>query len=274
MAVNYLFKFGTVISVDDKEDGGRVRVYIRGEDPTNYKITDIPYAFPLLPKHLYVKPKNGEQVFVLSQDGSFSKDRFWIGPIISQPHKLGYETTTSDAFLQTGVFKADVPPSSIPENRGVQPSDDDIAILGRGSTDIIQKKNEVRIRAGKSLDFKTLNTLTPSYIQVKHDINKDKGQINIVANDINLLSHDSVTKFNLSNPESLITDEEFDKIIAKAHALPFGDVLVEFLTLMKKAFLTHVHAYHGLAPDLDQTELKNYINFNMDKILSKNIRIN
>lgn len=274
MAINYAFKFGKVISTSDKEDGGRIRVHISGEDPSNFNMEDIPYAFPLLPKHLQVKPKIGEQVFVFTQDGNFIKDRFYLGPIISQSHKLDIDTITSDSLLRGGSFKPDKPTSMIPENRGLQPDDDDVCLLGRGSTDILQKKNEIRIRAGKTLDFRTFNTDNTSYIQLKHNTDTNKGQINVVSDKINLLSHESINKFNLLNPDELITDEEFDKILKEAHVLPFGDILVKYMLLLKKAFLTHVHAYNGLPPDQDQVEIKNYNTFDTETILSKNIRIN
>jgi len=274
MALDYIFKFGKVVSVSDDLDGGRIRAYVKGVDSVNYKLTDIPFAMPLIPKMLHIKPKVGETVFILTQSGSFDHDRFWIGPIISQPHKMGYDSVTAEAFLNGGVIGPEKAPSTIPENRGVQPEDGDVAIVGRGSTDIIQKDNEIRIRAGKSLDLKVLNKLNPSYIQVKHDLASGKGQINIVSDNINLLSHDSLTKFNLSDPDSLITDKEFQKIILEAHALPYGDILIKFLEVFKNAFTTHVHAYNGLPPDEEQVEVKKMINFDMNEFLSKNIRIN
>ena len=64
-----------------------------------------------------------------------------------------------------------------------------------------------------------------------------------------------------------------NEIISKAHPLPFGDRLIEFLDIFRKAFNAHTHAYSGLPPVQDI----NYINvnqYNLDDILSRNIRIN
>ena len=85
--INNIFKYGTVVSSNDEFDGDRVKVHIKGIDPQKYKLDEIPYSFPLIPKTFYVKPKMGETVLVFSQDGSFNSDRFFIGPIISQPPK-------------------------------------------------------------------------------------------------------------------------------------------------------------------------------------------
>lgn len=271
---NYLFKYGTVVDIYDSFDGDRIKVYIKGVDPPNFTLDDLPYAFPFLPKSVHIKPKIGESVFVLTQDGSFDDDRFYFGPIISQPHKLGYDSLTPLSFLKAGLIKPDIAPSTDPNNIGVTMDDDDIGLQGRGNTDVILKPSEIRIRAGKSLDFRTLNRENPAYVQVKYDMSTNKGAINIVSDYINILSHESVTKFDLSNPDSLISDDEYAKIISKAHQLPFGDTLIDFLNLVLKAVATHVHQYAGLPPDLNQTELKDLLAFELDKILSKNIRIN
>ena len=275
MAENLIFKYGKVVSVSDEMDGGRIRVLIKGVDSSDYtNIKDIPYAFPMLPKLLFIQPKVGETVLVFAQDGSFAHDRLWMGPVISQPHKLAYDSITAEAFLKGGLIGPEIAPSTIPENRGLQPNNDDVSLAGRGSADIIIKPNEIRFRAGKSFDLKQLNKINPSYIQVKHDTVTDRGQINIVSNDINILSHDSINKFNLSDPDDLITDEEFKKIILEAHKLPFGDILIKYLELKEKAFMTHVHAYPGLPPDEEQIEIKNMLSFDMNTLLSNNIRIN
>ena len=265
MAGNYIYKFGKVVSITDNEDGGRIKVYVRGEDSPNYNISDLPYAFPLLPKHLFVKPQVGELVFVFRQSGDSDDERFYIGPIISQSHMLGSDTLAPDSFLRGGVIAPDVSPLTIPENKGVQPDPSDIALLGRGSTDIIQKKNEIRIRAGKSSDLKKLNNVNQSYVQLKYDQPNSLGQINIVSNKINLLSHNSKIKFNLNDPTSLITDEEFVKILKNAQQLPLGNSLVEYLELQRKAFSTHIHPYAGMSPDAEQIEVKNYLAYDLNK---------
>jgi hypothetical protein len=274
MANNTIFKFGTVISVDDELDGGRVRVHIKGDDPSVYKKTDIPYAFPLLPKHLNIKPQVGEMVFVFRQYGDGNDERFFIGPIISQPHKFGSDTITPDALIRGGSIGPDAAPSTDPENNGLQPNDEDVSIIGRGSTDIIQKKNELQIRFGKSADLKKFNRENISYLQLKYDERDKTTHTNVVSNKINLLTHGGVKNFDLTNPKSLITNEEYQKILETAQKMALGTKLVEFLELQRQAFASHVHPYHGMPPDSEQNEIKNYLNFDLNSVLSENILVN
>ena len=64
----------------------KVRLY---EDHKDLKDNELPWVWPLLPKHLQVIPKVGEMVLVLFQslDGA-QGNRFYIGPIISQDYYL------------------------------------------------------------------------------------------------------------------------------------------------------------------------------------------
>jgi hypothetical protein len=97
--------------------------------------------------------------------------------------------------------------------------------------------------------------------------------INVVANKINLISHDGEHSFNLTDPEGLITDDEQEKINNDAHPLVYGDTLVEFLNLIKKYVISHVHPYHGLPPDPSKTTT-DVMGFDLNKILNKNINSN
>ena len=97
--------------------------------------------------------------------------------------------------------------------------------------------------------------------------------INVVANKINLISHDGDHSFNLTDPEGLITDDEQEKINNDAHPLVYGDTLVEFLNLIKKYVISHVHPYHGLPPDPSKTTT-DVMGFDLNKILNKNINSN
>ena len=166
---------------------------------------------------------------------------------------------------------------------------------GRYNTDLIFRKNEILLRAGKFVESnKTannpypfrFNTDTPAYIQIKNNIsfspyvalNPDIGSaINVVASKINLLTHkDGAPRFNLANQESQLSDEEMLTILAQAHPLPFGDILVEYLRLFKTAFLNHVH--NGGTPtgtgDGAVAKFSKEAGDLENRMLSKNIRIN
>ena len=81
-------RFCKVVSVEDDTDADRIKVRLSPEDNAK-TIDEIDYAFPLLPKMFHVKPKIGEAVFLLlatTNDGE--SQRYYIGPVISQDHKL------------------------------------------------------------------------------------------------------------------------------------------------------------------------------------------
>lgn len=97
--------------------------------------------------------------------------------------------------------------------------------------------------------------------------------VNIVASKINLISHDGEHTFELANPKELITDDEQEKINNEAHPLVYGDVLLDFLELVKKYVLLHVHPYHGLSAD-PSAVTTDVLSFDLNKILNKNINSN
>lgn len=97
--------------------------------------------------------------------------------------------------------------------------------------------------------------------------------INVVANKINLISHDGAHSFNLTDPEGLITDDEQEKINNEAHPLVYGDTLVEFLELVKRYVISHVHPYNGLPADPSKSTT-DVMGYDLNKILNKNINSN
>lgn len=302
-------KYGVVVSIDDSNDMGRIKVRIKGttslggdDDKTN---DQLPFAFPLLPKHLQVTPKIGETVFVfVFRNNLEHADRLYIGPIISQPQKLDddrYDLTSLAGFT-FGTIAPNVAPSTIPELKGVFPPKDSVSIQGRFNTDITQKPNEIVLRAGKfefsevseqnPYNFK-FNSKTQGFIQIKNDVvvqlaNNNqaakKGSVtNIVSSKINLITHENGSpRFNVTNQENLISDDELTRILTEAHPIPFGDILLEYLILMKEALFYHVHNGNGNQPT-DLTIFGNkqaLASFKakadeLEKLmLSKNIRIN
>jgi len=97
--------------------------------------------------------------------------------------------------------------------------------------------------------------------------------INVVANKINLISHNGEHTFDLTNPKGLITDDEQKEINSQAHPLVYGDKLVEFLELMRNYVNLHVHNYNGLPADPSEVKL-DVLRFDLDTILNKNINSN
>jgi hypothetical protein len=301
-------QIGTVVSVEDPESLGRIKVKIPGQSgmggDDGLELKDIPWSYPMIPKFFTSTPKVGEGVFVLvfSQQKTHS-DRLYFGPIISQLNNLNFESLSTSAVnsftFATTTSNVDV--NRIPELKGVFPNPNDISVQGRYNTDLIFKKDEILLRTGKFVTTTPsnqnpynikFNTETPGYIQIKNNIkltqpsnaNKNSGSVvNVVGSKINLLTHkDGSPRFNLANQDSQLSDEEILNILDNAHPLAFGDLQLEYLRLLKNAFLNHVHSSNGTSPtDLvvgamtqDVANFKKNAENLENRMLSKNIRIN
>lgn len=421
-------RVGEVMDVDDPKKTGRIRVKIDGIDKSDVTVQSLPYCVPLTPRFLNVMPKIGELVLVFQYEHKkgvkyteFSSQRFWMGPLISQSNKLNYDPIVDARSVMTGG-KFKLPDITLNNTEGVYPNTEDIALQGRGNTDVILKEGQIWIRAGKYIDTEEKNQFNDrdlGYIQVKYGGNElvrtledkvitnyvyDKAEtlinvqidtlnvdnevlagnltpneysqstknvvrikvtqiknnstlfeqnflnpgfttresaiiaantaikpfvvgkwklksnsdeilkeyggeeavtsrvaffkgnkkevkktikvvkmeantdrsgsvINMVGNKINLISHDGPHTFNLTNPEELISTEEQKKINNEAHPLVYGDILVEFLELVKSYVAGHTHNYHGM-PATELPNKINVLNFDLDSILNKNINSN
>lgn len=280
-----------VESVLDDKAGLRIKVRI---DPYDNHLTDeeLPYCYPLLPKHFHINPKEGELVMVITSRMSVPLDTRWfIGPMISQQYCLNYDPYYSaKSLIDGGKYVTPLPrPELNPENTGSYPDREDIAIQGRKNTDLILKENEVRLRCGFKKEnsgyyFDAKNSLIfnkedLSYIQMKykkltdHNGKPFSSSINVVADRINLLSHDSKTAFKLNDQNYLISDEELVRILEKAHPLPYGDELIEFLKQLVEVIRTHTHPFPMKPPSLTIPQSK-ILDTPLDEMLSQSIRIN
>lgn len=164
----------------------------------NDACTEVPWAVPLLPKHLQVMPKIGEMCLVMVFDNARpQQNRAWIGPLQSDKSKLSYEDAESGGDnLNSNV----IPKTS--QNKTINITEDgkdlskkgdftggfpekyDVSIMGRNNADIVlpteregpDKLNtggEVLIRAGKFTFTKrndknlSLNTVNPGFLRIK-----------------------------------------------------------------------------------------------------------
>lgn len=269
-------------------------------------------CYPLLPKHINIVPKVGEVVFIilLDPDNKFS-DRLYFGPIISTPQYLEKDTIDKTALSSLAIspVSPNLDIDTLKEAIGIFPKREDIALQGRNNADIILKENESLIRAGQhelnnNLAF---NSKNPSYIQIRYNapISKKNGNnqsspqfspttptatdgsggkntkngsvINIVSDKINILGHsDTDRDYILGNNENYISDDELLNIIDNAHPIAFGDTLLDYLKKLELAFMNHVHRFPGLKPSAVDGEnyLKEYLEYPVETILSKNIKVN
>jgi hypothetical protein len=287
--MEYGIGFGIVKNTYDPSNAGRIQVRLPG---TDLKTDDdnLPWAFPLLPKMIHIQPKVGETVMIITR--VFEKehsDRFYIGPVISQPQFM-YEEVNENSALRAlnGTRIGPAPnPEMYAKVKGTLPKYEDIALLGRKDTDIILKDNDLRIRCGvkkTNENDKTefaFNSVHPAFIKMKHYSGDEASQsgyestINIVADKINLIGSDSREKYNFNDPDELISEEEVQRFVNEAHQLPFGDKLIEFLRIFITAFQSHTHPWvgRGMTPCKDIT-YKALADYNLESILSTTIRIN
>lgn len=208
-----------------------------------------------------------------------------------------------------------------PNSFGIYENPKHVIIEGRDNTDFIQKSGEILIRSGKFKlnQRRVFNDENPGFIQLKFnqpykeetlnengvsDVRSSRTSddpkyvtvTNIVSDKINLLSHngDIITDKNGENPVNLtsriegetgaakyITDIDMDTLLNNAHPLVFGDVLLEYLKLLKEALFNHVHNNHGLkSTDNTSDKKKPLAEFKLKAselekaMISKNIRIN
>ncbi len=315
-------KPAVVVSIKDDEGLGRIKVRVKGAPSLGgddgIPDDELGWAFPLLPKYLSTIPKETDMVwvFLLSKERQ-STDRLYIGPIISQLDKLNGDNFFNGASplkaFSFGGLNPNPPVLSdgtttkiIPDLIGVFPRAEEVSIQGRYNTDITQKYNEVVIRAGKFEETTTnqfkikFNYKTQAFVQIKNDVsyptqkmvngvsvpNDDSSErgsvVNIVSNKINLLTHKDGSPIITLNNNNLINDEELKKILGEAHQLPFGDILLEYLKLLKDAIFNHVHNGNG-NPATDLATSGNIQSIGTlrakaqdleNRMLSKNIRIN
>ena len=290
---HYVIKMGHVESVEDDADGLRIKARLAQDGRVD--ISNLPYSYPLLPKTFRTIPKVGEGVLIfLSELGNNNSNRYYIGPIISQDQKLGYDEYdygrgSSISLLQGSEIEPLERLSNYEETKGSFPKVSDVSVVGRKGEDIIIKENEIDLRCGIRTEVPYVdnnlignvifNSFNPSYIQLKYrkNIGHSKNQeadsvINLVADKINLISHKDENSLNLTDKEELIKYSEMDSIMTKLHQLPYGDELVKCLEIIRSAIVNHVHPYPGMPPCSDHY-IMDLLGVNFNDILSNHIRI-
>jgi len=269
--------YGEVISIDDDTDGGRIKVRIPNID-NRTPDENLPYSYPLLPKFFHLYPQVGEMVRIFIEDTKFpERSRFWLGSVISQPQKIGFDSkfsalsTTNLAY--TNPSKS---PSTYPDADGVYPLKTDVAIVGKVNTDIILRLNEVHLRAGKheNGDVLKLNTTNPASIDmvfepVDGNTNEYYSNTVVMSDKIALISHEGNPKFKSAR----VTAEDRARIFEEGHPIARADVLVEALNIIRTALIGHIHGYSGLEPDKNAI-LKKLEELQFEEILQKNIVTN
>jgi len=269
--------YGEVINITDDTDGGRIQVRIAELD-NRISDEDLPWSYPLMPKFFHIYPQKGEIVRIFLEDNKFpQRSRFWIGSIISQPQKIGFDSKfTALSTTNLGLVSPEKAVSTFPDAVGVFPLKTDVAIVGKVNTDIILRVNEVHIRAGKheNNNVLKLNTKNPASIDMIYepiDGNENLYQSRsiVMSDKIALISHSGTPSFKAAR----LTTEDRDRIFEEGHPIARGDVTVEALRVIIDAIITHIHPYSGLP--VDKTEIiKKLEKLQLELILQKNIVVN
>lgn len=291
-------RFCEVVSIEDAYGADRVLVKVLPEDGSTDEKNISPYeksfyAFPLMPKMFRVLPKKGECVLVLFTTTEANSQRYYIGPIITQDHRMYSEPyQTAERFTRGGYEDFDANPREDDTLYGVYPNETDVMVRGRKNADIQITDNDVKLRAGVKLCDETdeyniaFNKENPSFVKLKYhnDAILDgtvKSTATIVADKINLFGNGSseptVTITNENNDNELIEDDKLDELMQDAHKLPYGDKLVEILKEIINVLRNHTHKYSMLPPDktyLSKLTEQEKAYLDQEQLLSDSIRIN
>lgn len=187
--------FGVCVDNNDPLMLGRVRIY-----PTHQNINEVilsvdgfdenstnsdvngpwsdldPFVYlPLLPYFINQVPKKGEytMLFYFNSKKQVGRNKFYTMSVFSHPSTIYEENyRSSQTHLSSGyrISKKDFPNLKdsqgqhlFPNNKGVFTEPVDISINGRDTSDLILKKDDVLLRAGKHKDF------SPGQIPDKND---------------------------------------------------------------------------------------------------------
>jgi len=245
--------------------------------------------------------------------GNSQLNRVWVGPLVSQKDKLSYqESVTAGNILNTSILNKLLKNVSgnnknlrtgdkkIGKFRGGFPDKEDIALMGRNNADIIlptkstkndklNRGGEVLIRAGK-FDFNnlgklSLNTTNPGYLRIK--VIESQNSFNAIdtrPKTMSMLFSDYISLVSYNNnvvgkpyrtEVNPIIGNDADMLQTHNSLSPLirGDVLVEFLELLRDYVKNHNHPYHKL-PATNANSKDKIEQFDLERLLSQGIRIN
>ena len=243
---------GKVVSVSDDYNVGRIRVFIGEIDEVSTPNDSLPYAYPLMSRIVHVMPKVGEAVLVLmgstfdNKKSQLTKNRFWIGPLISNYQNILNDNTdvfgmlnvkegvastknvTADPLKikarnrksdEINIFPVDDTTPPLKENNNL----DDVTIIGRNNTDIIQSDNKVTTRAGKHKkdNPSKQNTINPTY-SILEFIDENTSYGLTAGDEIYLVSHKGRFKF-----KKVLTKDDIADLKENSQSMLYGVLTVQ-----------------------------------------------
>lgn len=252
-------------SLGDEADAWRIKV--RLDSDKNKDVSQLPWAFPLLPKLLQSVPKKGEGVFVITSNiGKPNSQRYYLGPIISQPQYqemcdygiggrgpamslLSVAKPLTETAL-TAVSRAKE------VTKGAFPELQDVALLGRGQEDIVLKyrntasgkESEIDLRAGIRLEPTdstvkymkgnvVFNNQDPGYIQIKYGENGISGLVS-GEGDNNPDKYESISVRTGKSVVNVVSDKI--NLISHKDSHQFGELIHDKKDLIKEGELDQI----------------------------------
>jgi len=292
-----------VVSVDDVNNGGRIRVFIDGIDETSTPNNNLAVCYPLMSRIVHVMPKVGEAVLVLmgstieGRKSQLTGNRFWIGPLLSNYENImndnqdvfgmlnirtsitGSKNITADPLQVKAKNRKNTEVNIFPVDNTTPPLQegnlDDVTLIGRNNTDIIQSVNKVTTRAGKhKKDNPSMqNTINPTY-SILEFIDENTSYGLTAGDEIYLISHKGRYKF-----KKILTKDDIQELRNNAQSMLYGELTVQYLKTLTEVFLNHIHQHPGKEPTYSQNskyrieDLRKELQ-NIENLLAKNIKIN
>ena len=243
------------------------RIKVRLDSDGNKEISELPWAFPLNPKVLQSVPKKGEGVFVVNSNlGKPDSQRYYIGPIISQPQYQEFcdygvgGRGPAMSLLSVSKPLTEKPLTSISRKKeiteGAYPNLQDVALIGRGQEDIVLKyrntssgkESEIDLRAGirleptdSSVNFMkgnvVFNTQDPGYIQVKYSNNGVAG-LKSGEGDNDDDKYESIENRTANSVVNVVSDKI--NLISHKDSNRFGEIISDRKDLIKEGELDQI----------------------------------
>lgn len=289
---NYNVIQGVVVNNIDPYGGNRIQVRLGNTYDGFIPEDELLYCTPLMPKLMHIIPKVDEMVLVfLQKNDSGKSNRFYIGPVLSQPQKYFHELNSSARVFMDNPDDSDNMTLQKPDNGdnvGSVPDLNDVSLIGRDNAELRLKESEVRLMCGYKEDGQgpvetnmKFNRVSPAFIQMQYNTRRDPAtiastkeydsSITLFADRINLISrHSDIGVGELDNDE-LITEDKMNMLLKNCHPLVYGDKLTEYLKAFRTAFLSHTHPYSMLMPVQD-SNVVNILNYDFNEMLSKSVK--
>lgn len=296
LTLNKNIYMAKVIDVQDDKNVGRIKVYIDGIDQSN---NDLPYAYPLMSRIVHIMPQVGELVLVFFADAKKEKEsqklsnRFWIGPLISNYENINFDTQDLTASQSSNVLtytNLSDPLQNKSKNkknteREIFPVDNEtpplinnlneVSIIGRNNTDIVQSENKIKLRAGKHKKNKPTekNNQNPVY-SVLEFIDENTSYGLTAGDEIYLVSHKGRFKF-----KKTLTKDDIADLKQNSQSMLYGELTVQYLKTLTEVFLNHIHSHPQVPPTYGATspykieDLRKQLQ-NIENLLAKNLKIN